>query len=86
MHGNVCFAGCVETAYIFPGIGLGSIVSRTTRLRDEAFIAAAEALASLVTDGAHNGVYAYSVALPSSPADSRVLQDAVLWKAFFACI
>ncbi|EIE23960.1 NADP-dependent malic enzyme [Coccomyxa subellipsoidea C-169] len=42
--------GCVETAYIFPGIGLGSIVSRATRLRDEAFIAAAEALASLVTD------------------------------------
>lgn len=42
----------METAYIFPGIGLGSIVSRATRLRDEAFIAAAEALAALVTDGA----------------------------------
>ena len=48
-------AGCVETAYIFPGIGLGSIVSRATRLRDEAFIAAAEALASMVTDGEATG-------------------------------
>ncbi len=46
-------SGCVETAYIFPGIGLGTIVSRATRLRDEAFLAAAEALAALVTDGRH---------------------------------
>ena len=44
-------SGCVETAYLFPGIGLGCIVSRANRLRDEAFIAAAEALASLVTNG-----------------------------------
>ena len=44
-------SGCVETAYLFPGIGLGCIVSRANRLRDEAFIAAAEALAKLVTDG-----------------------------------
>ncbi len=43
--------GCVETAYLFPGIGLGCIVSRANRLRNEAFIAAAEALAALVTDG-----------------------------------
>lgn len=41
----------METAYIFPGIGLGTITSRATRLRDEAFIAAAEALAAMVTDG-----------------------------------
>eukprot|EP00891_Asterochloris_glomerata_P000579 jgi/Astpho2/579/e_gw1.00013.23.1_t len=39
-----------ETAYIFPGIGLGCLVSRSTKLRDELFIAAAEALAKMVTD------------------------------------
>lgn len=47
----MCLPGCVETAYIFPGIGLGTIVSRATRLRDETFLAAAEALADFVTDG-----------------------------------
>lgn len=46
-------AGCVETAYLFPGIGLGCIVSRANRLRDEGFVAAAEALAKCVTDGVH---------------------------------
>ena len=46
-------AGCVETAYLFPGIGLGCIVSRANRLRDESFVAAAEALANAVTDGMH---------------------------------
>lgn len=46
-------AGCVETAYLFPGIGLGCIVSRANRLRDEGFVAAAEALAKAVTDGMH---------------------------------
>ena len=43
----------METAYLFPGIGLGCIVSRANRLRDEAFVAAAEALAGAVTDGKH---------------------------------
>ena len=45
-------AGCIESAYIFPGIGLGTLVSRATRLRDDMLLAAAETLASLVTDGA----------------------------------
>ena len=35
---------------IFAGIGLGCLVSRSTKLRDELFIAAAEALAKMVTD------------------------------------
>ena len=42
----------MEPAYIFPGIGLGTLVSRATRLRDDMLLAAAETLASLVTDGA----------------------------------
>ena len=48
-------AGCIESAYIFPGIGLGTLVSRATRLRDNMLLAAAETLASLVTDGALRG-------------------------------
>lgn len=48
-------AGCIESAYIFPGIGLGTLVSRATRLRDDMLLAAAETLASLVTDGALHG-------------------------------
>jgi hypothetical protein len=38
----------VQTSYIFPGVGLGTVVSRSTRLRDEMFLAAAEALAAIV--------------------------------------
>ena len=51
MRCRLLCTGCVETAYLFPGIGLGCIVSRANRLRDDAFIAAAEALAKLVTNG-----------------------------------
>ncbi len=53
LHELPLCAGCVETAYLFPGIGLGCIVSRANRLRDEGFVAAAEALAKCVTDGVH---------------------------------
>lgn len=34
--------------YIFPGVGLGTLVSECTKLRDEQFIAAAEAVARMV--------------------------------------
>ena len=53
-------AGCIESAYIFPGIGLGTLVSRATRLRDDMLLAAAETLASLVTDGALARLSRYS--------------------------
>ncbi|KAG2437633.1 hypothetical protein HYH02_011272 [Chlamydomonas schloesseri] len=38
---------CTST-YIFPGVGLGSLIARCTKLRDEQFIAAADAVSRLV--------------------------------------
>jgi malate dehydrogenase (oxaloacetate-decarboxylating)(NADP+) len=37
-----------NNSYIFPGVGLGAIVSRASRITDEMFMAAAHTLASLV--------------------------------------
>jgi malate dehydrogenase (oxaloacetate-decarboxylating)(NADP+) len=37
-----------NNSYIFPGVGLGAIVARTSRVTDEMFMAAARTLASLV--------------------------------------
>ena len=38
-----------NNSYIFPGVGLGAMASRATRVTDGMFLAAAESLASLVT-------------------------------------
>ncbi|KAG2486157.1 hypothetical protein HYH03_015121 [Edaphochlamys debaryana] len=38
------------STYIFPGVGLGALISRCTKLRDEQFIAAADAVSRLVTE------------------------------------
>lgn len=38
------------TSHIFPGIALGTLMSRSTRLRDEMFVAVAKSLAHLVSD------------------------------------
>jgi malate dehydrogenase (oxaloacetate-decarboxylating)(NADP+) len=39
-----------NNSYIFPGVGLGSIVSRTRRITDAMFLAAAQTLAAQVTE------------------------------------
>ncbi len=39
-----------NNSYIFPGVGLGAIASKTTRITDAMFMAAAKTLAQLVTD------------------------------------
>lgn len=40
----------LHTAYLYPGLGHGAVASRSTRLRDEAVLAAAEAISAEVTD------------------------------------
>jgi len=39
-----------NNSYIFPGVGLGAITSRTTRITEDMFMAAAHTLAHLVTE------------------------------------
>ncbi|XP_023547385.1 NADP-dependent malic enzyme-like isoform X2 [Cucurbita pepo subsp. pepo] len=48
-NGNVFVPGQANNAYIFPGFGLGLIMSGTIRVRDDMLLAASEALAAQVT-------------------------------------
>lgn len=49
-QGRKFVPGQGNNAYVFPGIGLGCLMCGATRIRDEMFLAAAEALAAQVSD------------------------------------
>jgi len=48
--GQIFIPGQGNNAYIFPGIGLGSLISESTTLNDDDFYIAAKTLASLVSE------------------------------------
>jgi malate dehydrogenase (oxaloacetate-decarboxylating)(NADP+) len=48
--GRTFVPGQANNSYVFPGIGLGAIASRTRRITDEMFLATAHKLADLVTE------------------------------------
>jgi malate dehydrogenase (oxaloacetate-decarboxylating)(NADP+) len=49
-RGKSFVPGQANNSYVFPGIGLGVVVSRTTQVTDEMFLTAAKTLASLVDE------------------------------------
>ncbi len=48
--GKVYYSGQSNNAYIFPGLGLGLVMSGAIRVHDDMLLAASEALAKQVTD------------------------------------
>ena len=57
--GRTFIPGQGNNAYIFPGVGLGSIISEATQITNDDFYVAAKALASLVTNDRLNQGCAY---------------------------
>lgn len=49
-HGQVLTPSKVQSVYIFPGIALGTCVARATRIKEEQIVAAARAVAAMVSD------------------------------------
>jgi malate dehydrogenase (oxaloacetate-decarboxylating)(NADP+) len=50
LHGKTFVPGQGNNAYIFPGVGLGVVVSESSRVTDEMFSAAARVLSGMVLD------------------------------------
>ncbi|HUF08099.1 MAG TPA: NAD-dependent malic enzyme [Rhodothermales bacterium] len=53
-EGHTLVPGQGNNAYVFPGIGLGVMASRATRVTDDMFLAAAQSLASQVEESSLN--------------------------------
>jgi len=70
-----------NNSYIFPGVGLGAIASRTRRITDAMFMAAAHTLAHLVTESdlAQGSLYP---ALPRIREVSLYIATAVAYAAY----
>jgi malic enzyme len=49
-HGQVLTPSKVQSVYIFPGLALGTCVVRATRIKEEQIVAAAKAVAAMVSD------------------------------------
>ena len=47
---NTFYPGQGNNAYIFPGVGLGVVISKSSRVTDDMFIAAADTLANMVSE------------------------------------
>jgi malate dehydrogenase (oxaloacetate-decarboxylating)(NADP+) len=52
--GRIVSLTALNTGYVFPGVSLGALVSRVTRLREEMFVEVAKTLARLVPDEARD--------------------------------
>jgi malic enzyme len=49
-HGQILTPSKVQSVYIFPGLTLGTCVARSQRIKEEQIVAAAKAVASMVSD------------------------------------
>ncbi len=81
MHGKTFVPRQGNNSYIFPGVGLGAIVSRTRQIPDDMFMAAAHALAQQVSESDLEQGALYP-ALPRIREVSAHIATAVAEKAY----
>lgn len=75
-----------NNSYIFPGVGLGAIVSAASRITDEMFMAAAKTLAGLVTDAdlAQGSLYPALRRIREVSAEIGTEVAAIAWQRGYA--
>eukprot|EP00887_Chlorella_sp_A99_P002862 scaffold6.g2862.t1 len=73
----------VHTVQVFPGVAMGALLSRSTRLREDMFVEAAKALARLVTDE-DRAAGALFPPIAAAPEVSLHVAAAVAGKAYAA--
>ncbi|CAI5951362.1 unnamed protein product [Closterium sp. NIES-64] len=74
MDGRRFVPGQGNNAYVFPGIGLGCLMCGATRMRDEMFLAAAEALAAQMFLAAAEALAAQVRAIEALAAQVRAIE------------